>query len=358
MAGQGRLQAAAAELNGLQQCVNKLNWTRLRRRAAWNASKNPAGCAASLQLRPDPDMRLDYHVLDVFTDTRFGGNPLAVVLGADVLDGKRMQIIAREFNLSETVFVLEPHNKAHTARVRIFTPAAELAFAGHPTVGTGALLAEIKSPSPTGPGEALVVLEAPIGILRVGVRTRSGVAPFAEFDAPKLPEETGSLPPPDQLAAALSLIPAEIGLENHRPTKFAAGNTVAFVPVVSLEAMAKARVATHHWDRVLKGQGLLGAFLYCRQTVHRTSSFHARFFGPDFGVPEDPATGSAAVGFAGVVQRFDALPDGLHKRTIEQGFEMGRPSLISLSLQVGRGKLEAVRIGGHAVRVAEGKIEV
>ena len=101
-----------------------------------------------------------------------------------------------------------------------------------------------------------------------------------------------------------------------------------------------------------------GAFLYCRQTVHKTSAFHARMFAPEHGVAEDPATGSAAVGFAGVVHRFDPLPDGLHKRTIEQGFEMGRPSLIELSLHVAAGKLDAVRIGGHAVRVAEGTIEV
>ncbi|MBX9592659.1 MAG: PhzF family phenazine biosynthesis protein [Hyphomonadaceae bacterium] len=302
-------------------------------------------------------MRLPYHVLDVFTDTRFGGNPLAVVLEADALDSARMQAIAREFNLSETVFVLQPQNMAHTARVRIFTPAAELPFAGHPTVGTAAMLAELKSSSPSQDGEALVVLEAPIGILRVGVRLRAGAAPFAEFDAPRLPEESGPLPSPDRLAAALSLIPAEIGLENHRPTKFAAGNMVAFVPIASLEAIAKARVASNHWDGVMKGQGLLGAFLYCRQTVHTTSSFHARFFGPDFGVPEDPATGSAAAGFAGVIHRFDALPDGLHKRAIEQGYEMGRPSLIALSLHVVRGKLETVRIGGHAVRVADGRIE-
>ncbi len=303
-------------------------------------------------------MRLAYHVLDVFTDTRFGGNPLAVVLAADDLDGGRMQTIAREFNLSETVFVLEPQNKLHTARVRIFTPTSELPFAGHPTVGTAALLAELKSSSPAGAGDALVVLEAPIGTLRVGVRMRADAASFAEFDAPKLPEESGALPSLDRLAAALSLIPAEIGFENHRPTKFAAGNTVAFVPVASLEAIAKARVASHHWDSAMKGQGLLGVFLYCRQTVHTTSSFHARFFGPDFGVPEAPATGSAAVGFAGVIHRFDALPDGTHKRVVEQGYEMGRPSLICLSLQVTRGTLDAVRIGGHAVRVAEGKIEV
>jgi trans-2,3-dihydro-3-hydroxyanthranilate isomerase len=242
--------------------------------------------------------------------------------------------------------------------VRIFTPGVELPFAGHPTVGTGVLLAQLQSPAPSGPGDALVVLEEGIGTVRVGVRLRPGAVPYAEFDAPKLPEESGTLPPPERLAGALSLIPAEIGFENHRPTKYAAGNTWAFVPVASLEAMAKARVATQHWDAALKGQGLSGTFLYCRQTVHTTSSFHARCFAPEFGVPEDPATGSAAVAFAAVVHRFDKLPDGLHKRLIEQGYEMGRPSAIALSIEVGRGKLEAVRIGGHAVRVAEGMIEV
>src|SRR5262249_50892230 len=117
-------------------------------------------------------MQLIYHVLDVFTDTRFGGNPLAVVLDADGLDGQRRQTIAREFNLSETVFVLKPQNPAHNARVRIFTPASELPFAGHPTVGAAALLAEIRAPA--GPGEALVVLEEAIGIVRAGVRLRPG----------------------------------------------------------------------------------------------------------------------------------------------------------------------------------------
>jgi trans-2,3-dihydro-3-hydroxyanthranilate isomerase len=301
-------------------------------------------------------MRLAYHVLDVFTHQRFGGNPLAVVLDADGLEPSRMQTIAREFNLSETVFVAKPENAAHSARVRIFTPAVEVAFAGHPTVGTAALLAVLKAPAPSGNGDALIVLEEEVGPVRVGVRLRAGTAPFAEFDAPRLPQESGTLAPADRLAAALGLIPAEIGFENHRPTRFTAGNTFAFVPVASLEAMAKARVASAHWAAAF--QGGIGAFLYCRQAVHTTSSFHARMFAPDHGVPEDPATGSAAVGLGGVVHRFDALPDGLHKRVIEQGYEMGRPSRIELSLQVGRGKLETVRIGGHAVRVAEGTIEV
>jgi trans-2,3-dihydro-3-hydroxyanthranilate isomerase len=300
-------------------------------------------------------MHLPYHVLDVFTEERFGGNPLAVVLDADGLDGARMQRIAREFNLSETVFVLKPEHAAHTARVRIFTPARELPFAGHPTVGTGALLALLRAPEPAGRGDALIVLEEGVGIVRVGVRLRPGAAPYAEFDAPKLPTEDGTLPPADRLAAALGLIPSEIGFENHRPTRYGAGNVFAFVPVASLDAIGKARVATTHWDGALQGQG---AFLYCRQAVHTTSSFHARMFAPDLGIPEDPATGSAAAAFAGVVHRFDALPDGAHKRVIEQGYEMGRPSTIALTVEVEYGKLAAVRIGGHAVPVAEGKIEV
>jgi trans-2,3-dihydro-3-hydroxyanthranilate isomerase len=304
-------------------------------------------------------MQLAYHVLDVFTDTRFGGNPLAVVLDADGLDAHLMQAVAREFNLSETVFVLKPQNPAHTAHVRIFTPASELPFAGHPTVGTAALLAEIRAETraTAPPGDALVVLEQAIGIVRAGVRLRPGAPPYSEFAAPKLPAEAGSLAPPERLAAALGLIPAEIGFENHRPTKYTAGTAIAFVPVVSLDAIAKARVAQPHWDAALKGQGLGGAFLYCRQTVHTTSQFHARMFAPDLGIAEDPATGSAAVAFAGMVQQFDRLPDGHHRRLIEQGYEMGRPSLMTLSMEVAGGKLAAVRLGGHAVRVAEGQIE-
>jgi trans-2,3-dihydro-3-hydroxyanthranilate isomerase len=304
-------------------------------------------------------MRLQFHTLDVFTDRRFGGNPLAVVHAADSLDGVEMQRIAREFSLSETVFVLKPERPAHSARLRIFTPSSELAFAGHPTVGAAILLAELRASTTgvAGGTDSLVVLEENIGIVRVGVRLRPGSASFAEFDAPRLPEETGQLAPIDRLAAAIGLIPAEIGFENHRPTRFAAGNAFAFVPVSGLDAMARAEVQSQHWASAFGGQGLVGAFLYTRQCVNASSAFHARMFGPDYGVPEDPATGSAAVGFAGVVHRFDGLPDGMHKRIIEQGFEMGRPSLISLSLEIERGRLDAVRIGGHSVRVSEGMIE-
>ena len=128
----------------------------------------------------------------------------------------------------------------------------------------------------------------------------------------------------------------------------------AYVPVANLEAMSKLRVAPSHWARAFSDRGTDGVYVYSRQCVRTQSSFHARMFAPDLGVPEDPATGSAAIGFAHIVQGFDQGPDGAHKRTIEQGLEMGRPSTIQLVMTVQRSKLESVRIGGSAVRVAEG----
>lgn len=302
-------------------------------------------------------MQLRYHILDVFTEHRFSGNPLAVVLAADHLDQGRMQDIARELNLSETAFVLAPDNAAHSARMRIFTPSRELPFAGHPTVGTAALLAELKTPEHNGERDAIIALEQTIGIVRVGVRSRNGAAPFAEFDAPRLPAEAGALPSIDRLAAGVGLMPSEIGFENHKPACFAAGNAFAFIPVTTMEALAKARVNGEHWTAAFEEQGLVGAYLYTRQCAHTGSAFHARMFAPGVGVPEDPATGSAAVCLAGVVHQFDDLPDGVHRRVIEQGFEMGRPGYITLALTVLGGKLANVRIGGHAVRVAEGMID-
>ena len=303
-------------------------------------------------------MALPLHTLDVFTDRRFSGNPLAVVMDADALTGAQMQDIARELNLSETVFVLKSQNPAHSARIRIFTPMQELPFAGHPTIGTATLLAELRTPLVNGERDAIIVLEQTIGTVRIGVRLREGQAPFAEFDAPKLPEKISIPPSRDRIADALSLLPREIGFENHTPQCLSAGNTFAFVPVAGMEAIARARVEQAHWASVFPSSTFNGVYLYTRECVHSGSAFHARMFAPQLGVPEDPATGSAAVCFAGVVHDFDGLPDGAHRRVIEQGHEMGRPSAISLTLVTQNGRLETVRIGGSAIRVIDGKISV
>jgi trans-2,3-dihydro-3-hydroxyanthranilate isomerase len=303
-------------------------------------------------------MRLKFYTLDVFTKERFGGNPLAVVLGADGLEAATMQRIAREFNLSETVFVQSPDNPAHNAKLRIFTPASELLFAGHPTVGTAILLAELRGEQVSGGLSALVALEEQIGVVRAGVRFRQGEAPFAEFDAPKRPEIVTDVPSRDEIAAAVSLLPSEIGFANHRPIRVSAGASHLFVPVASMAAISKAAPNLSRWAALGNAPGGVGTYLYTNQTEHTGSHFHARMFAPNHGVLEDPATGSAAAALAGVLQHFDQPRDGTHKRIIEQGHRMNRPSLIYLSWDVTGDELSHVRIGGHAVRVTEGEITV
>lgn len=298
-------------------------------------------------------MQLEFHTLDVFTNERFGGNPLAVVRGGDGLTSAQMQTIAREFNLSETVFVLPSENPAHTAKLRIFTPARELPFAGHPTIGAAALLAESSGRLAAG-GDAIIVLEETIGRVRVGVRAKPGEPVYAEFDAPKLPEPLTAPPHAELLATALGLAPAEIGFENHKPMRLSAGLPYSYVPVRNLESIARACLNRTYWEQAFGTGG--AAYVYCREAAHTTSQFHARMFVPDVG--EDPATGSAAVGFAGVILKHDQPIGGDHSYRIEQGYEMGRPSLIRLEMTVDNGQLRAVRIGGHSVRVAEGRITV
>jgi trans-2,3-dihydro-3-hydroxyanthranilate isomerase len=301
-------------------------------------------------------MQLDFHTLDVFTPTRFHGNPLAVVSGADALDAAAMQAIAREFNLSETVFVAEPANPAHSARVRIFTPRRELPFAGHPTLGTAALLAYVDH----GDGaerEAIVTLEEEIGLIRAGVTIMPGKPLHAAFDAPKLASEIGSPDRREDLAAAIGLMPGDIGFDNHRPTVFAAGVPYIFVPVRGLAALSRAQPVESLWRRGRLAE--IGAvYLYCRETRDAANDFAARMFAPSFGTIEDPATGSAAAAFAGVAARFEALGGRRRVLAIEQGLDMGRPSLISLEIELAAGRLERVRIGGECVIVSRGALTV
>ncbi|NMG41326.1 PhzF family phenazine biosynthesis isomerase [Chelativorans sp. ZYF759] len=296
-----------------------------------------------------------YLIYDVFTDTALAGNPLAVVLDAEGLDTRRMQAIAREFNLSETVFVLPARNPVHQAALRIFTPGLELPFAGHPTVGTAIALAEEQGVA-SGDG-AILVLEEKVGDVRCVVGFRDG-ANFAEFDLPKLSEKLDFEVPQEMIGAALGLGPHEIGFENHVPALRTAGVPYVTVPVADLDAAGRARLDQKLWGEiapVIDGVPA-DAYVYCRETVNHDCHFHARMFAPKSGIPEDPATGSAAAAFSGAVLTFDAPPDGPHAIWIEQGIEMGRPSRIRLEMEISDGKAVSARIGGHAVRVAEGRL--
>lgn len=297
-----------------------------------------------------------YSILDVFTDTPLAGNPLAVVHEADDLDAARMQAIAREFNLSETVFVLPPESPRHKARLRIFTPGRELPFAGHPTVGAAVLLGLADD----GNGAAGDVpahafgLEERIGVVSCVMEKRGPDHGHARFRLPRLPEYLGEGPAVEAAAAALGLDPADIGFDRHLPSRHSAGVPFDLVPLASRDAVDRARPGPD-FDKVF-GRGEV--YVYSASTVDPQHSFHTRMFAPSMGIAEDPATGSAAAAFAGALMEFEPLGEGAHDVVIEQGYAMGRPSLIRLQLTIENGALVAAEIGGDAVVVAQGELNL
>jgi trans-2,3-dihydro-3-hydroxyanthranilate isomerase len=297
---------------------------------------------------------LRFATYDVFTDAPFAGNPLAVVFDADKLADAQMQAIAREFNLSETIFICKPADARHAASVRIFTPGKELPFAGHPTVGGAIALAE-KRHGRDELKDVLIVLEEEIGPVRCGVKIAVAGASFAEFTVPRLSASAGADPTPEAAAHALGLAPADIGFGAHVPSLFSAGVPFAMVPVSDIDALVRAKPSGGDFSAAL---GAGEVFVYTRAERTEAHAFHARMFAPELGIAEDPATGGAAAAFAGVLARFEDLPDGWHTLPILQGAEMGRPSLIGLEVEIKDAALAGARIAGKAVKVSEGTLHL
>jgi len=297
--------------------------------------------------------RYRFHTLDVFTDKPFGGNPLAVVLDADGLSGERMQTIAGEFNLSETVFVLKPAKAGGNRRkVRIFSPQAELPFAGHPTVGTSFLLAKLDLVE-LNAADPVMVLEEGVGDVPVRVLSGNDGPRSTQMSVPRMPERGPEPPSRADLAAMLSLVEADL-LPDH--AAYSCGLPFLFLPVRDREAIARAKVRLDLWEKLLSGWWARSIFLFTTHTVLNEAQVHARMFAPALGVAEDPATGSAAAAIAGFLH--DQEPrDGRRRWLIEQGFEMGRPSLIELEADVTGGRIAAVRVGGSSVLMSDGWID-
>ncbi len=297
-------------------------------------------------------MRRRFVTLDVFTTKRFAGNPLAVVLEPAGLDDAAMQTVAREFNFPETVFVFPPGDAANRASLRIFTPARELPFAGHPTVGTAVLLGRIDG----GAGVRTFVMEEKIGPVPCRIEPTGADSGRAQFDLPRLPQQVGAVGDTAAIATALNIRVDDIGFEGFAPALWSAGNPFAMVPLKSLDAVRRCRAVETHWSDAFGTDAHNAAFMFCRQT-EEANDFHARMFAPRYGIAEDPATGSAVAAFAGLLVERGGLGDGDHMIRIEQGYEMGRPSQIELMLTVRGGKLRAAAVGGSAVVVMEGAIE-
>lgn len=293
-------------------------------------------------------MKLNYLLLDVFTAERLKGNPLAVVLKADGLLDNQMQAIAAEFNLSETVFIQKAQSDRHAAAVRIFTPAIELPFAGHPTVGAAVVLGLQNRTT-------AVRLEEKIGVITCVIERVDKESGFARFALPLLPEEIGKAPGKAAIAAALGLDIDEIGCGPYEPALFSAGVPYYLLPVRDAAALKRIRLERRGWDETFQTER--GSIYVFTQTPDEAGNdFAARMFAPGMGLGEDPATGSAAAALIGLIARH--VDGGQHEFRLRQGHEMGRPSLISIQVRKEGDRLTHGGIGGHAVIVGEGTLNL
>ena len=300
-------------------------------------------------------MQVDFVTVDVFTDRRFGGNPLAVVLNADGLTAAQMQAIAGEFNLSETSFVLPPKQAANTAEVRIFTPKAELPFAGHPNVGTAFVLASLGQVYGHPIGDPLV-FEEKAGLVPLEVLRDGGAVVGARLTAPR-PLSRGEDIPIDVVAAACGVAAEDVETRNHMPCVASCGTAFIFAELKTEQALAAAQPRSEIFARHFPVDGATGIHLYLSDGTGGVD-IRARMFAPLHGVAEDPATGSANVALAGLLASLRPEPELSLKLRIAQGIEMGRPSLLEASAEKRDGRVVETRIGGRCVAVMAGTIEI
>lgn len=300
-------------------------------------------------------MRYRFLTADVFTDRPFGGNPLAVFPDARGISPERMQQVARELNLSETVFVLPPEDPKHTRKLRIFTPGAELPFAGHPTVGTALILAWLGEVPLTGE-ETRIVFEEGVGPVPVAIRTADGKAVFAQLSASQLPEFRPA-PAVSELAEMLSLDPEDVLTGGEAPQEVSCGLAFLYVPLRNRDALRRARLRLDRWEALLAHSWAPSVYVFTRDHELPETDLRVRMFAPALGVPEDPATGAAAAALGGYLGSRSS-EDGTLRWTLEQGFEMGRPSLLYLEVDRAGGQITAVRVGGGAVPVSDGTMDI
>jgi len=294
-----------------------------------------------------------YYTCDVFTDARFGGNPLAVLPSAEGLSEGQMQQIAREFNLSETAFVF-PASLGHTRHVRIFTPAHEIPFAGHPNVGTAFVLAvagelgEIRS-------SLTVTFEEKAGLVPVTIQEAGGRMTSCELAAPRA-FSLGKVLPARLLASTLSLGEEDIVVKTHPPQVASVGLPFVMTELRDLSALERARANISGFESLLAEDVQPSIFMYTRAADR--FEVRARMFAPLSGVPEDPATGSAGCALAGMLAQLEKEPSGAFRWRITQGVEMGRPSILLARAEKNGGFVEKTLIGGACVLVSEGLIHV
>ena len=296
-------------------------------------------------------MKYRYYICDVFTDTRFGGNQLAVLPQADGLSKPQMQQIAREFNFSETTFVFPP-KAGHTRHVRIFTPAREIPFAGHPNVGTAFVLAssgefgEIKS-------SLTVTFEEEAGLVSVAIHESDGKIASCELTAPQS-LSFGKTLSVELVADAISVDAKDVVTKTHSPQVTSVGLPFVMVELRDRSVLERARINMSGFEALVAQDVMPDVYLYTQASDG--FDIRARMFAPLSGVPEDPATGSANCALAGLLAHYNPQPNGSFRWRIAQGVEMGRPSTLIARAEKKDDVVQTTRIGGATILVCEGFI--
>jgi trans-2,3-dihydro-3-hydroxyanthranilate isomerase len=298
-------------------------------------------------------MEIRFITVDVFTDRKFGGKPLAVVPDAAALSGAQMQAIAAEFNLAETTFVLPPRNSSHTAEVRIFTPRAELPFAGHPNIGTAFALAKESERQGRAVSDPMI-FEEKAGLVRL-TPLKEGASVLGARLMPPQPLVRGDEIAADIIAAACSLAVSDIETANHRPCIASCGIPLAFAELKTRAALSTAHPRTEVFTKHLPAERVTGVLLYVKDQ-RGGFDLQVRMFAPLYGVPEDPATGSGNVALAGLLASLRREPDLSLALRIGQGVDMGRPSLLEASAEKRNGEITALSIGGRCVPMMRGML--
>lgn len=297
-----------------------------------------------------------YFLVDVFTDRPFGGNPLAVFPNAQGISPRTMQAIAKEFNLSETTFVFPPTEKGAEYQVRIFTPMAELPMAGHPTVGTAFVLA--REGTNAHQQQTTMFLEEGVGIVPVTLAWDHQPVPRITMQQP-LPTFGPHFNEPNVLASVLSLEPEDI--RRDLPAEVVScGVPFLLVPVKSLQAIQHISFQQSIWQHTLASFASPHILAFTQQTETREAAVHCRMFAPALGIAEDPATGSANGPLGCYLLRYGLVPsqNPVVSLISEQGFEIGRPSLMSITIDHAGGDIRRVSVGGHCVLMGEGVLDI
>jgi trans-2,3-dihydro-3-hydroxyanthranilate isomerase len=295
-------------------------------------------------------------LVDVFTDQPFGGNQLAVFPCADDIAPSRLQAIARELNFTETSFVYTANGAVDSARLRIFTPDAEVPYAGHPVIGTAfALEAEGRISR----ASHLLQLQLEAGLVPVRLDRGDGATLLQATMTQERPSFIGQFHRRELVAASLGLDAHALAVTGLPCEIVSTGLPIHIVPIADLDAMRRIRVQPEAMSRLAEALGFGDVFVFTFDTVDPSATVHCRMFAPSFGIPEDPATGAASGALGAYLVKNRAVPLQRHLRIVsEQGLEMGRPSRISIEVESDDGRILAVRVGGSAVIVGSGELRV